>query len=193
MLYTQASIDRVRDDDLVQVISQYVQLKTSGRTLQDISPNQNENTPSFMVSKAKNIWKCFASGNGGNDGISFVMALTHCTFPEAIKTISDICNIHVDFEESTPEAEERYKTKTSLKQLNNNVAKEYAKQLSQLPEKHWAKSHLQSLGYTQDEIIMFQIGYAPGNLVSKAVVKNAKLDLAVTVGLVNTKNVASYD
>src|SRR5690606_32668011 len=103
MLYTQASIDRVRDADLVQVISHYVQLKPSGSTLKGLSPFQNEKTPSFMVSKSKNIWKCFASGNGGNDGISFVMAHTSCTFPEAIKTIGDICNIHLEFEDATPE------------------------------------------------------------------------------------------
>lgn len=193
MLYTQSSLDRVRAADLLQVIGHYIELKKAGANYQGLSPFKSEKTPSFTVSPAKDIWKCFATGQGGNDAISFVMAHDKVGFPEAVKTVAQICNIHLEMEPQNEEAQERYNSIAKLKTLNNTVAKEYASQLSSLPKDHWAKQHLENLGYKQDEIIMFQIGYAPGNLVSKAVVKQAKLDLAVTVGLVNTKSGASYD
>lgn len=193
MIYTQASIDRVREADLVQVISKYVDLKKSGSTHKGFSPFVNEKTPSFMVSQPKNIWKCFASGKGGNNAISFIMEKEGFGFKDAVKTVAQICNIHLEEEELTEEQAIKRNQRQQLIDLNNTVAKQYAQEFSKLPENHWAKQHIASLGYTQDEIIMFQIGYAPGNLVSKAVVKNAKLDLAQTVGLVTTKGGASYD
>lgn len=193
MIYTQASIDRVKDADLVTVIQRYVDLKPSGSTLKGNSPFKEERTPSFMVSKAKNIWKCFATGKGGNNPISFVMELENLGFKDAVKTVAEICNIQLEEEELTEEQAIARTHKQKLKNLNEQVAKQYAQEFTKLPENHWAKQHIASLGYTQDEIIMFQIGYAPGNLVSKAVVKHAQLDLAQTVGLVTTKQGASYD
>lgn len=193
MMYTQASIDRVREADLIQVISHYVDLKKAGATHKGSSPFVNEKTPSFMVSQAKNIWKCFASGKGGNNPISFIMEKEGFSFPDAVKTVAQICNIQLEEEELTEEQQIQRSQREKLLALNNTVAKQYAQEFSKLPQNHWAKQHIASLGYTQDEIIMFQIGYAPGNLVSKAVVKHAKLDLAQTVGLVTTKQGTSYD
>lgn len=193
MLYTKSSLDRVRAADTLQVISHFVEMKKAGANYQGLSPFKSEKTPSFTYSPAKDIWKCFATGKGGNDAISFVMAHENVEFIQAVKTVAEICNIHLEIEHQSEEAEKAYSQRNKLKALNNNVAEEYARQFTSLPNTHWAKQHIQSLGYTQDEIIMFQIGYAPGNLVSKAVVKSAKLDLAVTLGLVNTKSGTSYD
>lgn len=193
-MYTDASIDRIREVDLIEVISKYVDLKKSGSTFKGLSPFVSEKTPSFMVSPAKGLWKCFASGKGGADAISFVMQKESFNFIDAVKTISQICNIHLE-EENVPEEVQKARTqKDSFKAINNNVAEEFARQLSSLPKNHWAKKHLESIGYTQDEIITFQLGYTPGNgLVSKNVINSAKLDIALSLGLVKSERGTSYD
>lgn len=193
MPYTNSSLDKVREADILTVISKYVDLKKSGSNYQGLSPFKSEKTPSFMVSPAKQIWKCFGSGKGGNDAIGFVMANEGKGFIEAVKIVAEICNITLDQEPMSEEAQAKYDEAQKIKSLNTNVAEEYARQLSKLPADHWAKKHLKDLGYTQDEIIMYQIGYTPGGLVSKASVKSAKLDLAITAGLVKTKSGTSYD
>ena len=72
---------------LEEVISDFVQLKKSGSNFKGLSPFSNEKTPSFMVSPAKQIWKDFSSGKGGNV-VSFLMEHEHFTFPEAIKYLA---------------------------------------------------------------------------------------------------------
>lgn len=192
-MYTENSINLVREANLVEVIGKYVDLKRAGANYKGKSPFIQENTPSFMVSPVKHLWKDFASGEGGNDAISFVMRHDGVNFPEAVRIIAGICNIHLEEEELTEEQKKAISEKDKLKALNNNVAKQYCIELSKLKEQHWAKQLLQSRGYTQDEIINFKIGFTPGNLVCKAVIKNAMLEHATTLGLVINKKGTSYD
>lgn len=193
-MYTQSSIDNVRDAGLLQVISRYVELTKTGANYKGHSPFKTEKTPSFVVSVAKNIWKCFATGQGGNDAISFVMEHEKKNFPEAVKTVAEICNIYLEEEQVSEVQQKKRNERQDMKALVTNVSKEYARQLAGLPETHWAKQMLESRGFTVDDIINFQIGWAPGGkLVSNAVTKNGKLGLAKDVGIVLTKQGVSYD
>ena len=191
-MYTENSIDRIREADIVQIIEHFLPLKKEGANYKAKSPFIDEKTPSFVVSPVKQIFKCFSTGQGG-DAIKFIQLYKNLNFIEAVESIADICNILLEKEELSEEQTNQIKTSQSLKTLNDNVAKEYAKQLQQLPHTHWAKQLLQIRNYDNNIIIEFQLGYAPGNIVSKAVIKNGKLELAKETGLVKTKAGTSYD
>ena len=87
-MISRSTIDQVYEAArLEEVIEEYVTLKKSGANYKGLSPFTQEKTPSFMVSPAKQIWKDFSSGKGGNV-VSFLMEHEHYTFPEAIKFLA---------------------------------------------------------------------------------------------------------
>ena len=89
------TIDAVFDTVRVEeVIGDFVQLKRAGSNFKGLSPFVNEKTPSFMVSPAKQIWKDFSSGKGGN-AITFIMEHEHFSFPEAIRYLAKKYNIEI--------------------------------------------------------------------------------------------------
>ena len=98
---------------LEEVIGDFVQLKKSGSNLKGLSPFSNEKTPSFMVSPAKQIWKDFSSGKGGNV-VSFLMEHEHFTFPEAIKFLAKKYNIEVEETQQTNEQKEAASLRESM-------------------------------------------------------------------------------
>src|SRR5690554_4262135 len=96
-----STIDKVWDaSNLVEVIQDYVPLKKSGATYKGLSPWTDEKSGSFMVSHAKGIWKDFSSGKGGNSAVSFIMAKTGCTYPEAIEALAKKYAIEIEYEDS---------------------------------------------------------------------------------------------
>lgn len=192
-MYTDESIDRIREVAIESIVSQYVELKKSGSNFKGLSPFKEEKTPSFIVSPAKNIFKCFASGKGG-DAIRFIQEFDGCSFIEAIETIAQKCNVFLEKIHYSEEQQQKQDEKNVLISLNTAVSKEYTKNLRALPDEHWSKKHLQKLGYNEEVIIDFQLGYAgKDNTVAKTVVKNAQLQNAKELGLVKVKNGASFD
>src|SRR6478609_1776599 len=82
-------VERVRDaTNIVDVVSEHVQLKKRGRNYLGLCPFHNEKTPSFNVLEDKGIFKCFGCGKGG-DVFSFVMAVEGLTFPEAAERLAE--------------------------------------------------------------------------------------------------------
>ena len=83
-MISKETIDRVFETALVEeVISDFIQLKKSGSNFKGLSPFTDEKTPSFMVSPAKQIWKDFSSGKGGNV-VAFLMEHDKLSYPEAV-------------------------------------------------------------------------------------------------------------
>ena len=92
-LYPDYVIQEVIDkNDIVEVISEYVQLKRSGSNYMGLCPFHNEKTPSFSVSPQKGIFHCFGCGEGGTV-INFVMKIENLTFFEALKSLAQRANI----------------------------------------------------------------------------------------------------
>ena len=90
-------VDRVRDAaDILDVVSQYVDLKQRGANYFGLCPFHGEKTPSFSVAPAKQIYHCFGCSSGGNV-FSFLMEYQKITFPEAIKTLADRYSIPIQF------------------------------------------------------------------------------------------------
>ena len=95
-MISRTTIDQVYETTrLEEVIGEFVTLKKSGANFKGLSPFSQEKTPSFMVSPAKQIWKDFSSGKGGNV-IAFLMEHEHFTYPEAIRFLAKKYNIEIE-------------------------------------------------------------------------------------------------
>lgn len=107
MRYNEEIIQNVIEaNDIVDIISQYVTLKRSGRSHMGCCPFHNEKTPSFSVSQEKQLYHCFGCGVGGNV-IGFVMAIENMGFPEALEYLADRAGITLPRIEN-PEKDREY-------------------------------------------------------------------------------------
>ncbi|HIN02442.1 MAG TPA: DNA primase [Candidatus Marinimicrobia bacterium] len=148
-------VDRVRDTaDIVDVVSQYVDLKHRGANYFGLCPFHGEKTPSFSVAPAKQIYHCFGCSTGGNV-FSFLMEYQKVSFPEAVKTLADRYNIPIQYEEGEGSSE----LFSSLYELHNIAVKLYQDNLfSQRGES--ALAYLTDRGLTEDILKQFKVGFA---------------------------------
>ena len=153
----QSDIDKVLDAaSIVDVVSDFVQLKRAGANFKGICPFHKDSTPSLSVSPARNICKCFACGEGGTP-VNFVMKHEGMTFPEAIKYLAKKYGIHI--EESVPTAteQEEQKLREAMWIANDIICKEYHRQLLSHKEaqayayRRWGKDFCEET----------EIGYCP--------------------------------
>lgn len=153
------TIDRVNDLDLIAVIEKYTPLKKSGSTFTGKSPFTDEKTGSFHVSPAKNVWKCFSTGKGGNSAVKFVMEFQKCTYPEAIKELAEKFNIPIEYDSS--ERSEKYQEKRQ-KMLAITEVNSLAHEFFTLPE-NLALIPLDKRRATPEMYEKFSIGFAPND------------------------------
>jgi DNA primase len=192
-MYTQESIEKVREADIVSVVKNYcLDLKKQGSSYFCKSPFTKEKTPSFNV-KDGGGWVCYSSGQKG-DAIKFVMLMEHCDFIEAVKKIALICNIFLQHEEVTEEKKRERLHLQDLLKLADNIKSKYVANYQNLPSNHWAVKHIDNLGYDKKTIVDFQIGYAyNNNEITNACIEKAKLSSAIAIGVTAQKNNKSYD
>lgn len=146
---------------LEEVIGDFVQLKKSGSNFKGLSPFSNEKTPSFMVSPAKQIWKDFSSGKGGNV-VSFLMEHEHFTFPEAIKFLAKKYNIEVEETQQTNEQKEAASLRESMYSVTDYAQSFFSKMLNESQEgKNIGLAYFQERGFTAESIDKFHLGYSP--------------------------------
>ena len=146
---------------LEEVIGDFVRLKKSGSNFKGLSPFSNEKTPSFMVSPAKQIWKDFSSGKGGNV-VSFLMEHEHFTFPEAIKFLAKKYNIEVEETQQTNEQKEAASLRESMYAVTDFAQSFFSKMLSESQEgKKIGLAYFQERGFTAESIDRFHLGYSP--------------------------------
>lgn len=140
--------------NIVDVISEYVELKHSGANYMGLCPFHHEKTPSFSVSPSKEIFKCFGCGEGG-DVISFIMKRENLGFRDAVKFLADKYNItlreYVDENKEIRDKRERFY------EINKEAAKYY---LNNLRKSRLAMSYLQQRGIDPTTITKYAIGYA---------------------------------
>ncbi|MGB0373360.1 MAG: DNA primase [Flavobacteriaceae bacterium] len=145
---------------LEEVIGDFVQLKKSGSNFKGLSPFSNEKTPSFMVSPAKQIWKDFSSGKGGNV-VSFLMEHEHFTFPEAIKFLAKKYNIEVEETQQTNEQKEAASLRESMYAVTDFAQSFFSKMLTESQEgKNIGLAYFQERGFTAESIDKFHLGYS---------------------------------
>lgn len=147
-----------------EVIGEFVQLKKSGSNLKGLSPFNNEKTPSFMVSPAKQIFKCFSSGKGGNV-VSFLMELEQMSYPEALRWLAKKYNIEVpESRPQTPEEIEATNAREGVFLISEVAQKFFVEQLHNTDEgKAIGLSYFTERGFTPEIIEKFGLGYSPQN------------------------------
>lgn len=145
-----------------EVIGEFVQLKKSGSNLKGLSPFNNEKSPSFMVSPAKQIFKDFSSGKGGNV-VTFLMELEQLSYPDALRWIARKYNIEIpESRPQTPEEIEATNMREAVFLITEVAAKYYVEQLHESPEgKAIGLSYFKERGFTEATIEKFGLGYSP--------------------------------
>ncbi|MFH1152214.1 MAG: DNA primase [Pseudomonadota bacterium] len=147
--------------DIVDVISESVMLKKSGRNYLGLCPFHSEKTPSFSVSPHKQIFHCFGCSTGGNV-ISYLMKYQGVSFPEAVRLLAVKYGVHIETREAVnPEVQRKLKIREGLVRLNKAVMDYYAATLKQGKTAANARQYLTRRKITQDTIDRFSLGYAP--------------------------------
>ena len=157
-----------------EIIGSFVNLKRRGSNLLGLCPFHNEKSPSFTVSPAKEIYKCFGCGKSGNS-IGFLMDLEKYSYVEALKWLANKYNIEVEETETTPELKLYQQSSDSLFIINNFGQKFFSEALFESEEgQDIALSYLKERGFREEILKKFQIGYNPetGDQFAKAAVSS---------------------
>ncbi len=140
---------------VVDVVGETVQLKKAGSTFKGLCPFHGEKTPSFTVTPARDSWKCFGCGEGG-DIFSFVMKRDSVTFPEALKTLAAKAGVELDERTSREDAR-----KARLRSVMESAVAFYHAVLTGSRMGQPALDYLRGRGFTDATIATYQLGFAP--------------------------------
>ena len=190
-MISKETIDRVFETALVEeVISDFIQLKKSGSNFKGLSPFTDEKTPSFMVSPAKQIWKDFSSGKGGNV-VAFLMEHDQLSYPEAIKYLAKKYNIDIIETQLTDNQKEKINEKEKLFIVANKAKDFFKTQLNSTDfGKNVAKNYLTERGFGDQIIDEFEIGCLTDHsytLKSFLVENGYEIEDLIKIGLVSSK------
>jgi len=157
----QATIDRITDTAQIQdVVGDYVTLKKRGVNLLGLCPFHNEKTPSFTVSPAKGIFKCFGCGKGGNS-VHFIMEHEQISYSEALKYLARKYHIEVQERELSPEEMAVRNDRESMFLVNEFAQKHFTHSLhNHIDGKSIGLAYFRERGFRDDIIQKFQLGYS---------------------------------
>ncbi len=190
-------------DDIMQasrieeVIGEFVNLKRAGSNLKGLSPFTDEKSPSFVVSPAKQIFKCFSTGKGGSV-VTFLMEKEHFSYPEALRWLADKYGVQIPEDEPATAEEIAAITERESLHIINEFAKEYfMNSMHETDEgKAIALSYFEERGFRMDIVKKFQLGYCLNkgdDFTKAALAKGYKLEYLEKVGLVKTKDDRHFD
>lgn len=156
--YSEEIIEEVRQaNDIVDIISQYVRLKRSGRNFFGLCPFHNEKSPSFSVSPDKQIFHCFGCGVGGNV-FTFLTKIEGINFIEAVQMLAERSNIQLPtLENNGDSAKELLKSK--IYKLNEFTANYYHERLYK-PESKIAQEYIKKRKLSNETLKSFKIGFS---------------------------------
>jgi DNA primase len=191
-MLTEQTIQQIKDRvDIIDIVGEFVKLKKRGTNYIGNCPFHNEKTPSFTVSAAKGIYKCFGCGKSGN-AISFVMEHEKYGYPEALRWLAARYNIEVEETVSSPEQKQLAQTADSLYIINNFAQKFFTEQLFKTEEgNEIALSYLKERGFRNEVLEKFQVGYNPNSrdtLTRALLGSQFNRELLPKTGLVSTRN-----
>ena len=192
-----ASIQEVMNRaDIVDVVGQFVRLRKRGTNYIANCPFHNEKTPSFNVSPAKGIYKCFGCGKAGNV-VTFVQEHEKLTYPEAIHWLADHYKIKLEETERTPEQQQKQLAEEGLRILNEFAATWLHDTLLNAEEGQLiGMSYFKQRGFRKEIIERFRLGYNPehGEAFYRAAVnKGYSGDILERAGLAKNRNGMYHD
>ncbi|WP_393965478.1 DNA primase [Exiguobacterium sp. S22-S28] len=190
-------VDQVRQaTDIVELISERVELKKQGNRYSGLCPFHSEKSPSFSVSPDKGMYYCFGCGAGGN-AITFVMETEGMSFPEAVVKLADRTDIQLpefersDQSESTPDQEKKYR----MREAHRIVADLYHEVMLQTAAGDAGREYLEQRGIQESAMREFKLGYAPDQdrfTVDSLARRNFDLDEMVEAGLISVGRDGDY-
>lgn len=159
MYYSDEIIEEVRSrNDIVDVIGSYVNLKKKGNSYSACCPFHHEKTPSFHVSRDKQMYHCFGCDVGGNV-YTFLMEHENMTFPEALEALAERAGIKLPEKSMSPEAKQQNDLRTRIKEMNR-LAAGYFHYLLKSERGTHAMEYLKGRGLTDETITRFGLGYS---------------------------------
>jgi len=162
-MITQSSIDKLKDRiDIVEVVGWYTQLKKNGANFKACCPFHNEDTPSFVVSPAKQIYHCFGCGVGG-DAIAFVMNHEHVDYGEALEIIAQKSNFTLEY----ARGQERAVDYGVMQRMNAYFLSHRSDEV---------KHYLTYRGLSKQSIEEWEIGFAPTSMQTMKFIDSSFLD-----------------
>lgn len=181
------TVDRILETARIEeVVGEFVSLKKRGANMIGLCPFHNEKTPSFNVSPARGIYKCFGCGKGGNP-VNFVMDHEQLSYPEALRWLARKYNIEIEEQERSPEQAAKENERESLFIVSNFAQKHYTKNLHETEEgKAIGLSYFLERGFRREIIEKFQLGYSPDtwrDMTDTALAAGYKLEYLVKAGL----------
>ena len=157
-----ATIERILDAaQIVDVVQEFVPLKRRGVNLLGLCPFHNEKTPSFTVSPAKGIFKCFGCGKGGNP-VNFIMEHEHLSYPEALRYLAKKYHIEIEEKEQTKEDIEKQNERESMLVLTSYAGRVFKETLFNTDEGiSVGLAYFKERGFRHDILKKFDVGYSP--------------------------------
>lgn len=159
MFYSDEVIEEVRSrNDIVDVINSYVNLKQKGNSYTACCPFHHEKTPSFHVSREKQMYHCFGCGVGGNV-FTFLMEHENFTFPEAVEQLAERAGYDLPKQSMSEEAKKQADERTKIKEMNK-LAAAYFHYMIKSERGQKAMEYLKKRGLTDETIKSFGLGYS---------------------------------
>lgn len=190
--YSDEIIEEVRqNNDVVDIISQYVHLTRKGRNYFGLCPFHNEKSPSFSVSPDRQIFHCFGCGVGGNV-YTFLMKIEGITFKEALESLAERANIQLPILENNADSEKE-QLKAKVYKVNEFTAEYYHKNLYQQTA-HIAQEYVKKRRLNQETLEAYKIGFSGRfDEIYKALRKEGFGDKEILEsGLVNRNDNGTY-
>lgn len=195
MYYPEEIVEEVRTrNDIVDVISGYVNLQKKGSNYFGLCPFHNEKSPSFSVSPQKQMYYCFGCGAGGNV-ITFVMEYENYSFPEALKVLADRAGVNLPEVEYSKEERARADKRSILLEINKTAANYFYYQLNK-PQGKQGYDYFKSRELTDETIRKFGLGFAnktSNDLYQYLKSKGYNDDILSISGLVSMGERGTYD
>ena len=179
-----------------EVIGDFVSLKKRGANYLGLCPFHNEKTPSFSVSPARGIYKCFGCGKAGNV-VNFVMEHEHYSYPEALKYLAKRYSIDIEEEEMTPEKQQELDERESLFAANTFINQYFIRNLFESEEgKAIGLSYFKQRDFRESTIREFGLGYAHeswDDYTREALKNGFKKEVLIKTGLTIEKDGKLFD
>ena len=190
-MITQKTIQTIFETVKVEdVVGDFVKLTRRGVNYIGLCPFHNEKTPSFTVSPAKNIYKCFGCGEGGN-AVNFIMNLEQLSYPEALKSLAKKYNIEIEEDELSEEQVAQLQLSDSLYVVNQFAQEHFQEQLFETDYgKSVGLSYFKQRGFREDIIKKFGLGFANGganDMLQAALHRGYEENVLEKAGLIKNK------
>ena len=182
-----STIERILDSaNISDVVSEFVTLKKRGVNQLGLCPFHNEKTPSFTVSPAKGIFKCFGCGKGGNS-VNFIMELEQLSYPDALRWLAKKFHIEIEEKEESQEEKALKDERESMMIVSAFAQRYFSRYLQKENEgRTIGLSYLRERGIRDDIITKFELGYCPDgkDLFTQAATREGyKMDFLEKTGL----------